>query len=241
MAYEPPGGAAYERVGEPVPDRLRDAHDALVSTGIGAWTWRPALDRFEWSAEAAALLDVPTDALPSSTEDLLSLVEPADREVVRRALAGPATEHPGIVAEFRLGWPDGQPRWLLLRGRAEAAPTAETLLVHGIVADISVRRRADETLRFNEERYRTLVYASADVIWTMAGDGGHQVEVRLLGLDDRTWCAFTGQDPARLPTETWLAAVHPDDRARAGHAWQSALARGDEFEVEYRLQRWDGA
>jgi diguanylate cyclase (GGDEF)-like protein/PAS domain S-box-containing protein len=40
--------------------------------------------------------------------------------------------------------------------------------------------------------------------------------------------------------DAWLAAVHPDDRARAGEAFNAAMAEAAPFHAEYRVQSADG-
>ncbi|MGV7030085.1 HWE histidine kinase domain-containing protein [Methylobacterium symbioticum] len=49
------------------------------------------------------------------------------------------------------------------------------------------------------------------------------------------WAAYTGQTGGQFEGQGWLAAVHPDDRARTALAWQGAEA-GGRLEVEHRLR-----
>ena len=50
------------------------------------------------------------------------------------------------------------------------------------------------------------------------------------------WSAVTGQTSGQAEGQGWLAAVHPDDRARTATAWRAAEATGH-LEVEHRLRR----
>jgi len=101
----------------------------------------------------------------------------------------------------------------------------------GLVADITDRKRAEEQLRQSEERYRSLVEATSEVVWT-AQAGGEAVEVA-------SWCEFTGQSPQEA-RDNWLAAVHPDDREETNAVWSNFLKSGSVYEREYRLRRRDG-
>lgn len=101
------------------------------------------------------------------------------------------------------------------------------------------RIAAEEALRGNERRYRSLVLATAQVTWTAAASG----EI----LDPQpTWEAFTGQALADYKGWGWMSAIHPDDRDPLTGRWRKAVAResrppNDRFyEIEYRVRRRDG-
>ena len=91
----------------------------------------------------------------------------------------------------------------------------------------------EEALRRSEERYRSLIEAIAQVVWTT--DAGGQVIA-----DQPGWRAFTGQTSEEIKGGGWLAAVHPDSREEAASAWANAVARGFPYETEWRLRRRDG-
>lgn len=99
--------------------------------------------------------------------------------------------------------------------------------------DTTERYRVMETLRQSEERYRSLVIATAQVVWRIDPQG------RL--LDDGESCRrYTGQTSDEILKGHWLDAVHPEDRKRAAEAWTQATASHTIFETEYRLRRADG-
>src|SRR4051812_41230015 len=89
-------------------------------------------------------------------------------------------------------------------------------------------------LRRSEERYRSLVEATAQAVWTTTPDG--RVHDDLPG-----WRAITGQSPDEALGHGWLDAVHPDDRARVRRAWARAVQTQTLYEVEYRVRTTDGA
>jgi PAS domain S-box-containing protein len=92
--------------------------------------------------------------------------------------------------------------------------------------------RAHE-LRLSEDRFRSLVLAVSQVVWTTGADG-FPVE------ESASWTAFTGQTPEQWRGWGWLDAIHPDDRDRVAEIWKSALAAGSPFETDYRIRRADG-
>jgi PAS domain S-box-containing protein len=92
---------------------------------------------------------------------------------------------------------------------------------------------ADEGLRVHLARYKSLVLAIAQVIWTADSAGDMAVE-------QPSWAAYTGQTFARYHRRGWLDAVHPDDRASYLAAWERAVTATSPFELEHRLRRHDG-
>jgi PAS domain S-box-containing protein len=119
--------------------------------------------------------------------------------------------------------------------------------------DASIQQRADEqterlesertaraeaesaraALERSEERYRALVRASDQFIWTNSPDG------RMHG-EQPGWSALTGQTPAEYEGFGWASAVHPDDAPATLAAWNAAVAGGRHFVFEHRVRRSDG-
>ena len=56
---------------------------------------------------------------------------------------------------------------------------------------------------------------------------------------NQAWLNFTGQTLTAGLQENWLERIHPDDIAECRQAYQSAQKKCTEFEIEYRLRRFD--
>ena len=76
--------------------------------------------------------------------DLVARVHPNDRARLQREMDKATQRRSDLESEFRVVTPEGETRWILLRGRAsddEARPTAR---MTGVSLDITERKRADE-------------------------------------------------------------------------------------------------
>ena len=118
--------------------------------------------------------------------------------------------------------------WILHRD-AEGRPEAVIELDN----DLTEQKHAEEALRRGEARYRALVAAAAQIVWTASADGRRPI-------DTSQWEAFTGQSSTEATWGGWFDAIHPDDREEAIRAWRDAVAGRRPLAAEHRLRRRDG-
>ena len=94
-------------------------------------------------------------------------------------------------------------------------------------------REVEEAVRESEERFRLLVSATSDIVWTVPAGG-------LVETEQHGWTRFTGQPFEEARGWGWLACVHPDDRERVRRAWERSVGTHALHQAEYRLRRRDG-
>ena len=127
----------------------------------------------------------------------------------------------------------GPVRWVAARAhplKDDAGNIVEVMLMH---EDITEKMEAENALRLREERFRSLVSATSQIVWSNTPDGR-------VDEDSPSWRAFTGQTYEEWRGFGWLDAVHPDDRATTKAAWLACVATKTLFEARYRLRRADG-
>ena len=103
-----------------------------------------------------------------------------------------------------------------------------------VIADVTARKRAERSTKEAEERFRTLVQASAAIIWTADATGA-------FARTQPNWCRFTGQSPEDAMGWGRLACVHPDDVEDTRSAWRQAVETREPIALEHRIRRHDGA
>jgi len=102
-----------------------------------------------------------------------------------------------------------------------------------IMRQVREREAAREQMRRGEQRYRSFVEASAQVVWRTNSQGEVDQPIP-------SWNRFTGQSDQEAAGFGWMKAIHPEDRPRVTEAWRVASAARQLYQVEYRLERHDG-
>ncbi|MDO9070974.1 MAG: PAS domain S-box protein, partial [Deltaproteobacteria bacterium] len=99
-------------------------------------------------------------------------------------------------------------------------------------AELRVRRDMENSLRYSEAKYRTLVEQIPAITYTISLAAGvdflyvsPQVEP-LLGFSPEAW---------RADAENWEKQIHPEDRERLLAEITDSLETGEPFSTEYRL------
>ncbi|MDP1761468.1 MAG: PAS domain S-box protein, partial [Deltaproteobacteria bacterium] len=99
-------------------------------------------------------------------------------------------------------------------------------------AELRVRRDMENSLRYSEAKYRTLVEQIPAITYTISLAAGvdflyvsPQVET-LLGFSPEAW---------RADAENWEKQIHPEDRERLLAEITYSLETGEPFATEYRL------
>jgi len=207
---------------------------ALESAALGTWDYYPETGELRWDARCKAFFGVPPD-MEVDFSTFLAGVHPEDRERVHAAAL--RALQPGGNEEFReeyrtWGLYDGVERWVAARGRCVFEGERAVRFI-GTVMDVTVRRRAEDNLRFLAQASEVLA-ASLDYEDTLRRMAWLAVPV----LAD--WCAVDVLDARGKGRR--LALAHRDvekmrlaeeverlyPRAEDSHSGSARVMRGGE-------------
>lgn len=85
----------------------------------------------------------------------------------------------------------------------------------------------------NEKQFEYIANFMPVMVWTTTPDGMHD-------WFSQRWYDYTGLTEDQSLGEGWRLPFHPDDMTATKERWFNSLKTGDEYNTEYRCQRFDG-
>ncbi len=169
---------------------LRDSQNALRESDlqlamaaevakVGFWAWDPGTDEMWMTAIGRA----PRGFAPEERLDLsrfLSAVHPDDREDVRRSIEVAVEKQSAFEREYRILRPDGETRWITVRGAGERAAKGGAIRVRGISIDVTPQKAAEleAQRRHNEVAHLSRV----TVLGELSGSLAHEINQPLTAI-----------------------------------------------------------
>ena len=121
-------------------------------------------------------------------------------------------------------------RWEVRPWYATSGEIGGIIMFTEVITD---RKRAEESLRESEDRFRTMANTAPVMIW-MSG------EDKLCNFFNKGWLDFTGRTLAQELGNGWAEGVHREDLDHCLEVHVNSFDARREFTVEYRLRRLDG-
>jgi PAS domain S-box-containing protein len=219
---------------------LRESEERLrlaVKAGrMYAFEWDPVTDVIVRSGECADILHWMDDPTLDTGRHFAASIHPDDREAFAVVeTTGISPENSTYQCGFRLLRPDGSVIWLEERGHASFDDQGKLLRIMGMVADVTARKRAEETLRRRDaelaEAQRLARVASWQ--WDPETDTVTWSEelYRITGLNPNLPAVSYKEHPKLYTAESW---------ERLRHAVEETLRTGKPYELDVEMVRPDG-
>jgi PAS domain S-box-containing protein len=181
-------------------------------------------------------------------ESYLDYTHPDDRAaMVAEHIKSPNKGPNDII--YRLRGKDGIYRWFHTRAEPYFNEDGSIYRWYALNSDIDDLYRSRELLREREFQLNLLtetlpaILWKADlngrintvptIIWSMSPDGN-------AAFMNKVARELTGASLEDIQNEKWIENIHPDDRELVSREFAKALATGNSFGAEHRLQKQDG-
>lgn len=217
---------------EELAQTRRQLELAVEGAQLGTWSYDPRTGMSWYSDRVKEIVGMEENFLPDG-EAFRQRVHPDDRDQLVFDRQDHFPEGP-VAREYRVVRPDGEIRWLHSLGAAARGESGEVEAVHGVIIDITDRKRAEENLEIMRRRLELAVEGAELGVWTLdLRDGSWWFSDRardLIGLADNHYPSQRG----------FRERVHPDDWERLMALYQTGFPEGS-IGVEYRVVHPDGS
>lgn len=174
---------------------------------LGTWEWNLQTEEVYWSESIGPLFGFPAGKVDITYDIFLTIVHPADRQMVMDAVETTLESGAPFAAEYRVVWPDETVHWVLARGGVQLDNRGAPLRLLGVVQDITRRREVEQALRESEARFRGLVESTSDWIWEVDPQGRYTYVSPQVGH-------VLGYAPEGLIGKRPFDLMDPSERAR---------------------------
>ena len=138
--------------------RLRQA---LRAGNVGVWEWNLATRNIHWDAEIADIFNDLQPPFDYPARMLLRRVDRYDRRRLLKAIGGAIADSKPLAVEVRIGRPNGDTRWIAVRGAPAAIDGTEVETLTGVAYDVTDQKlsltRTDALLREVSHRSKNLL------------------------------------------------------------------------------------
>ncbi|QLD90642.1 PAS domain S-box protein [Natronomonas salina] len=208
-------------------DRTRELLEkAERIADVGGWEIDPATEEVFWTEHLFEILELPYDAEPS-LDEALDVYHEADRHIVEDAIDEALETGGSLDVETRFRTPDGEVRWLHVKGDVDLED-GEAILLRGAVQDITERKERERELQRVRDRMEFALNATDAVVWDWNVDADeasfYPSAESLYGTEVETW-------------EDFVDVIHPEDREEAQQAIETAIETGEPKHEEIRIIR----
>lgn len=124
---------------------------------VGTWTWEFVSDAVTWSEGAYRIIGIASGSVDPSYNLVMEHVHPDDRSQRELNALATVTKGRNVDGEFRIIRPDGQLRWVAVKGEVTRDADGHPCRATGVVFDITERRQMQEALLASEARCRALL------------------------------------------------------------------------------------
>jgi PAS domain S-box-containing protein len=202
------------------------------SAGVGPWEWDLENDALYLSPTARKNLGLSADG-PIDMDALSEIVHPDDRHLIRGKVREAVKSGPRYEVEYRLAnHPEGE-RWIHGQGEVIRDASGRALRILGVNFEVTKRRRAEESLRESEARFRALADSAPALMW-ISGEDGVRIFVNAAYVD------FAGVTYDEALVLDWRSRLYADDLNKILKAQIGGEASRKAFSLEGRYRRADG-
>ena len=205
---------------------------AVTGAQLGVWSFNTRTGSAWFSDRARDLLGLESNVLADASRDFQAHVHPDDWDTIIAPQFRHFPDEPRGI-EYRAVLPGGGIRWIYSLGASERDEHGFVEGVHGVIFDVTARKKAEEELESTRHHLELAVEGANLGVWSLNPKTGAS------WFSDRAR-DLVGMDSNYLAdNRDYRKHVHPDDWERLTAPYRDGFPEGP-FGIEYRIVRPDG-
>ncbi|MGZ3840298.1 MAG: chemotaxis protein CheB [Flavisolibacter sp.] len=211
------------------------------ATSDAIWDWNLVDNRIWWSESFYTLFGFEKKQNKLTSSFWIDRIHPDDREAVKASLDEAVnTGAQNWSAQFRFQKKDGSYAMILDRGTVLLDEEGMPYRMLGAMMDMTETEAAAQKLKETNhelhdliEEFRFVTDFMPQMVWSTGPGGDYD-------FYNKGWYDYTGLSEKATREKGWEQVVHPEDLEPVRRTWQSSMASGHTFEMEYRMKSKDG-
>ncbi|MCF8566580.1 PAS domain S-box protein [Alicyclobacillus tolerans] len=203
---------------------------ALQIAAMGVWEWEIPSGKVHLSNLALEMFEAYESE--GTLEDFLELIHREDKQHVLQSIERALDGQPYEV-QYRLAGPNGKSRVVKAQGEVVFDEKGQPQQMIGFVQDVTEAQMAQEQLRENQQRYRSLLEHNPDGVCSLDWDG-HFLEA------NPAFEKISGYTRQELQNMSFADLLFDRDIERARAIHEQTLVYGELKQLEFQIRHKSG-
>jgi PAS domain S-box-containing protein len=207
---------------------------------IGHWSLDPVVGRPEWSDHVYEIYERSPDDGPPSLEDYKKIYSAEHLDTFWTAIQAAIKNGKPYDIELLLNLPNGKSKWVHAICEPSPIKGLKGHVLKGTIQEITEYKLADQFLKESEEKYRLLIEATNDYIYSAVIFADYSSSLEWVDGSFTEMTGYTVNDVNEMP-KGWLSVIHPEDAMKISkEKFLSDRIEEGKWKSEYRITTKQG-